>query len=268
LQAVEPDLKAADGTALVTVGGADAVVAKKAGKGWAIYLNTLLDSYDAERRKEYGGGGYRALTAALLARAGVEPAIRVLTPDGRPVGQLQVVRYAIGDSLVVAMVKENVEGVVGRDGVTTYTDANLGKVARQEITVRLPGAFRVANVRTGEKLGVTNTVKTSITVGGALVLGLEQVEQRIEVSGPSEAKRGEHVKFAIGTGKTGPALVRCHFFGPDGKFRADYATNVLVKGGQGTVVLPSALNDAAGQYTLTATDVVSGGTAEAKIDLR
>ena len=36
----------------------------------------------------------------------------------------------------------------------------------------------------------------------------------------------------------------------------------------GHVVLPSALSDAAGDYTLKVTDVLTGATAEAKISLK
>jgi len=268
IQAIEPDLKAADGTALLTIGKADAAVVKKTGKGCAIYLNALFDTYDGLRRKDYGGADYRALVSALLTHAGVEPVVKVLAPDGKPVAAVQVVRYRLGDSLIVAMVKENMEGVVGKDGVTYYADTNLGQVARQDITVKLPGKFHVANVRTGESLGLTDTVRTSITVGGALVFGLEPATNKIKVAGPSKAEKGEHVQFAIKTGKAGPALVRCHLFGPDGKFRAEYAKNVLVNNGKGTVVLPSALNDPTGEYKVTVTDVVSGATAEATVKLK
>jgi hypothetical protein len=47
-----------------------------------------------------------------------------------------------------------------------------------------------------------------------------------------------------------------------------YAKNVLVEGARATVVLPSALDDPAGEYTLRVTDVVSGATAEAKVRLK
>jgi hypothetical protein len=49
---------------------------------------------------------------------------------------------------------------------------------------------------------------------------------------------------------------------------AAYASNIVINNTVSTFVLPSALNDAAGMYTLKATDVVSGATAETKITLR
>jgi hypothetical protein len=47
-----------------------------------------------------------------------------------------------------------------------------------------------------------------------------------------------------------------------------YAGNLLLDNVTSTFVLPSALNDPAGVYTLRATDVVTGATAETKIDLK
>ena len=68
--------------------------------------------------------------------------------------------------------------------------------------------------------------------------------------------------------RQGKHLVRCHFYAPDGTFLHNYAANVLFDGATGGVTLPSALNDAPGVYTLKATDVVTGSTAEAKIRLQ
>ena len=167
-------IKTSTGAALLKVGDNDAVVVHQVGKGWAIYLNLLLDGYGRQRRDHYGGDAYHALIGGLLAHLGVRPAVQVLDADGRPLAQAQVVRYRFGNAEALAIVKENVgvQAVEGRDGVTVFADANLGQVASQEITVRLPRAFHVTDARTGKRLGDSDTVKTAITVGGALVLGL------------------------------------------------------------------------------------------------
>jgi hypothetical protein len=87
-------------------------------------------------------------------------------------------------------------------------------------------------------------------------------------SGPADAKLGDHPSFTITPATAGQHLVRCHFYAPDGTFLHNYATNVVFDGASGTVVLPSAVNDAPGQYTLKATDVMTGASAEAKITLQ
>lgn len=261
---------AAASNVLARAGGSDAVIARQTGKGQTFYLNALFDRYSKLRGVKSGGAGHRALLGALLERAGVRPAAEVLSPDGKRLTRAQVARYRFGDSEVLAVVTDNValERAVGRDGVTVYNDAGLGHVARQEITVRLPRKAYVTDARTGKRLGFTDTVHTSVVVGDALVLGLSPSEGAVKLSGPDSAALGEHVRFTIESATAGRRLFRCHFFAPDGSTLEAYSKNVLLDGARAEVVLPSALNDPAGVYTLRVTDVISGATAEAKIRLK
>ena len=285
IEAVEANVKPSPGKglfkrgaakSLLKIGDTDAVIVRKVGKGRAIYLNVLLDRMGGGfRRRGAPAEGpntalaYQALVQKILAGAGVKPAISVVTPDGKAVTRAVIARYRFGDSTVLAMVKEMSRGEsTGMDGVTYYTDASLGKVAKQELTIRLGEKMHVNDVRTGESLGETDTVKTSIMVGGALVLGLTKTANAVEVSGPAAATLGDQVAFAIKSSDAGKHLVRCHFSGPDGAFLPAYARNVVVEGGTGKVVLASALNDAAGNYTLKVADVVTGASAETKVTLK
>ena len=268
--AVEADIKAAGGTALVRIGDTDAVIARRVGKGWALYLNTLLDSYAKQRAEKFGGGKYRSLVNAILARAGVQPAVEVLSADGKRLAQAQIARYRFGDAEILAIVKDNVavERMIGQDGVTIYNDTALGKVARQEITIKLPRKFYVTDIRSGSQLGYTNVVNSSALVGDAVVLALNSTENTITLSGPAAASLGEHPAFTIAVSRPGRNLISCHVFAPDGSTLPAYATNILLDNTAKSFVLPSALNDRSGTYTIRARDVVTGATAEAKIILQ
>ncbi len=260
----EPDIKAAKGTALMRVGKTDAVIVRQVGKGWAIYLNTLFDKYPKERAKESGGASYRALVNMLLGRAGVRPAIEVLSADGKRLTQAQVARYGFGDAEILTVVKDNIalSGIVGRDGVTTYNDAALGQVAKQNIVIKLPRKLYVTDVRSGKRLGYTDVVHSSVLVGDAVLLGLSSTENTIVIRGPAASSRGEHPAFSISSSIPGDGIIRCHVFGPDGSMLPVYARNLLMGNKSATFVFPSALNDPAGSYTIRATDVVTGATAE------
>lgn len=270
LAASEPGVRAAGGQALARVGGVDAVVARRVGEGWAFYLNALFDRYPKLRGEKSGGAGHRALLSTLLERAGVRPAIEVVTPDGQRLSQAQVVRYRFGGAEVLAVVKENVgvAGVVGQDGVTVYSDTGLGQVARQEITVKLPRAAYVTDVRTGQRLGRTDAVRTSLVVGDALVLALSPAENSLTLRGPAAARLGEHPEFAVGSTGGARSLFRCQVFAPDGSMLPAYSKNVLAADGRATFALPSALNDAPGEYIVRVTEVVTGASASAKIVLK
>ena len=281
LDAVEP-VTATTGQALLKIGDTDAVIVRNVGKGWAVYLNTCLDRYGRGGRRRRGAEGspppldtgpsYRALVNTILSHVGVRPAVQVLDADGQPLNRAQIVRYRFGSSEALAILTENVgaKAVEGRDGVTIYHDDKLGDVARQEITVRLPQVYYVTNARTGESLGRTDTVKTTVTVGGVLVLGLAKQTNSLTLTltTPADPARGDHPQFAIKSSRPGKSLVRCHVFGPDGAFLHLYAQNLVLEKGAGIFTLPSAFNDPAGEYTMRATDVITGASAEAKLTLR
>ena len=248
----------------------DAAIVNRTGKGWTIYLNTAWDQYPKARATKFGGAAYRQLVDAILSNAGVRPVVQVTSPDGRRISQTQIARYKFGNADIVAIVKENVAlaGVVGQDGVTTYNDANLGQVAKQELTIKLPRKFYVADVRTGKRLGFTDVVHSSILVGDALVLALTPETNELSVDGPGSARAGDQVSFSFKSTTTVTGLVRCHVYGPDGNRLPIYSKNVLVENGRGTFSLPFALNDPTGKYVVRATDVVTGAVIEKSIELK
>jgi hypothetical protein len=263
LEAVEREVEANAGKALIRIGDTDAVIARQVGKGWAVYLNVLLDRYPDARSRGYGGTAEQSLIGALLHHLDVRPSVEVLTAEGKPIGQVQVARYSLGQTEALAIVKESVsvEGMTGRDGVTVYNDANLGTLVREDITIRLPRKAWVSNIITGEQLGEKDAVRTSITTGAVCLFGLTPSQVSVSVAGPSAGRLGEPLTFEIRAAPGGKHLVRCHLFGPDGSFLPVYAKNILFEGADGKVTIPTAYNDASGSYTLRATDVVSGATA-------
>lgn len=270
LRIAEPDVKASSGKPLFKIANHDAAIVNHSGAGWTVYLNTVWDQYPKQRAANFGGAAYRELASTILGRAGIRPAIRVTSPDGRPLSQAQIARYRFGNAEIVAIVKDNVAvaGVVGQDGVTTYTDANLGQVAKQELTIKLPRKFYVTDVRSGKKLGFTDVVHSSILIGDALVLGLSAEANELKFEGPLSAHPGDHVSFNLSSTTPGTSLVRCHVYAPDGTRLPVYSSNILVQNGRGTFTLPFALNDPAGKYVIRSTDVVTGTVVEKTFELR
>jgi Beta-galactosidase trimerisation domain len=270
LEALEADLKPEGATPLVRVGEAPALFVRRLGAGTAIYLNTLLDDYPKARSKGYAGSAQRAVLAAVLAKAGVTPAVEVKEPGGAPLGQTRIARYRFGGSDVIAILQEDVDvaTLYGHDGVTIYDDSKLGRVAKRAVSVRLPRAGQVTNVRTGEDLGRTDSVAVEIQPGEALVLSVGEERPGLTLRAPAAAARGARLSLELNLTKPGAHLVRCHVVDPRGRFLPEYAANVAVDGARGSFVIPTALNDSAGRYRVTATDVVSGAMAEAVVELK
>jgi hypothetical protein len=270
IRLAEPDVKPLGGTALLKSNNGDAAIVNRTGKGWTIYLNTAWDQYPKQRAINFGGAAYRRLVNAVLNKAGITAGIKVTSPDGRQLPQAQIARYKFGNAEILAIVKENVAlaGVVGQDGVTTYNDASLGQVAKQDLTIKLPRKFYVADVRAGKKLGFTDVLHSSILVGDALVLALTPEVNELQFDGPVAAHSGEHVSFSLRSTTADTRLVRCHVYAPDGSRVPIYSNNVLVEKGSGKFILPFALNDPTGKYVVRATDVVTGAITEKSIELK
>ena len=151
--------------------------------------------------------------------------------------------------------------------MTVYKDANSGKVAREELTIRLPERRFAADIIANRSLGQGETIGASITSGGALVIGLNRNADSLNLDGPVKARLGDHLSFMIRSAIRRKLLLRCHFFAPDGSFLHVYARSVLMDGVTGTVTFPSALNDPPGRYRLVVTDLISAAAAESTFAL-
>ena len=269
-EALERGVRAGEGRALVRVGETDAVIVRPVGKGWAVYLNALLDRYSAAREKPEGGAAHRALLRTMLAHLGLRPAVIVTDVSGRPLPRLRVARYRFGDHDVVALLSGDldVKTTMGRDGVTVFEDEKLGPVVRREVEIALPRSGEVTNARTGEALGHTDRVRTALTAGDALVLAVGPARPALRIDGPREAALGDAAAFIVTATAPGRRLVRWHVFGPHGGFLPEYARTAVLEAQGARLILPSALSDPAGDYRLEALDVLSGAAGEATVRFR
>ncbi|MGE5127582.1 MAG: beta-galactosidase trimerization domain-containing protein, partial [Betaproteobacteria bacterium] len=236
LLALEPRLRATSGRALLQIAGADAVIVRRVGEGWTVYLNQLLDRYPRARGR--AAEAYRVLVERLLAHVGLRPAVSVTDAAGRPLRRVLVSRYRFGHTDVLALLVGELEAGAryGADGVTRYEGAAAVPSGREAV-VRLPGAAVVVNARSGESFGRTDTVRTALSAGEALVLAASP-SAGLGIDGPATAPLGQHPAFALRTAPSGPVasgagphLVRVHVFAPDGRFLPEYAANRLAEAG-------------------------------------
>ena len=112
-------------------------------------------------------------------------------------------------------------------------------------------------------------MKASVTAGDALVLATSPERPTLSVVGRrGSAQRGEHPRFRPVPSGPGRRLVRCHVFGPDGAFLPVYARNVLVEGGSRHVRAAHGSRRSRGTMAGTVTDLLSGASASAELELR
>jgi hypothetical protein len=111
-------------------------------------------------------------------------------------------------------------------------------------------------------------VKLSVVAGDALLLAIGPPRGALSVSGPGSARPGEHPRFAVTSSTPGKRLVQALVFGPDGTSVPEYARTLLLDGAETRFALPFALDDAPGSYRLHFADVLSGASAETRVELR
>ena len=223
------------------MGGADLAIVHRVGKGRAVYLNALLD-HEAPRATP----GAPCCERSSPMPASVPRSRSPIPPAGRSRGSASRATASAGTrSSPCSSGQLDVKTSFGRDGVTVYENAE-GRVVRHEVDVALPRAAHVTNARTGEALGETARLRTTLTAGDALVLALGPPRSDLRLDGPATAQRGEAAAFTASAPSAEKRLLRWHVRGPDGAFRPEYARVSLEEAASARFVLPSALNDAHG----------------------
>jgi hypothetical protein len=92
----------------------------------------------------------------------------------------------------------------------------------------------------------------------------------IAVSAPSRLGRGQSGQ--VGLSFSGPSPAATHVFhvdvvDPAGKIAPAYSGNVLAPNGRMDRILPFALNDSAGSWTIRARDMLTGQTQSKSVEV-
>ncbi|NPV47043.1 MAG: hypothetical protein HPY69_08785 [Armatimonadetes bacterium] len=268
----------ADGSLTVTtgaaagqVGDAPAWISRPVGeRGKAVLLNFSLRGYTAHGAQAgtdfagwNEGAAYRSFMARLMATSGVVPPITA-KPDAPLV---EVSRFRQGEAEYVGIVQG-----LPRDPLV-YTNREVPPPGPRPVTISFGRRAHLYNIRSGEYLGLTETLRTDLTPGIAHLYAL--LPYRVTaVSGwtPRAVRAGEALDYAFrvqGTASPEQHVLRLRVFGPDGKERPYYARNLRTgRGGRVEGTLHLAVDDPPGVWKLMARDVATGvqGTVIAVVE--
>ena len=271
LEALEPNIKAEQAKSLISIDGESAVFANKYGKGYAFQLNILLDQYPNLRENNYGGETHRYLLSKILSYVNIRPDIKVFTSDSNQLERALISRYKMGNSKLIAIVKEYTgeKALMSKDGVTPDEIIKYEEnLEVQNINIMLPEKYYVYDVRKGKEMGFTDKIKTSITDGDAVVIGLSPEKNTINISGPGEISPGVQPEFIVSSELERPQVIRCHLFGPEGEYIPAYSQNIILKKGKGKVIFPLTLSDIEGEYKIEISDVITGASEETSFRIK
>jgi len=136
----------------------------------------------------------------------------------------------------------------------------------ERVVVELPQASNVYDIREHRALGRTDRVELALDPVEPTILALTDPPLSTPaIEAPADARLGDTVEIAIRT-NSGAArdVVHVAAIDPSGTAELRYSGNLVGAGGTFVKLLPLALNDKPGTWTIRATAPL-GGTATAKI---
>jgi len=244
--------------------GAPAIAVNDRGAGKTVYLNFSLHEYSQVKLGGVGGeeavvaraneqkrAALETVMAGLLELAEVKPQVTVTLADtGRNFGG-ETIRRRNGTAEYV--------GILRQDDVGMITDKD-----RRKVSIRFPRQAHAYDVVNKIYHGATDRIETTLTDGKAALFALlpnkvEGVSLRL----PEAARAGDAVRAEARVRGPDSGVVILSARDPAGKER--YRRKLTLVDGAATGVLPLALNDPPGKWTVALLDVVSNQKAEAPL---
>lgn len=206
----------------------------------------------------------QSLFQGIIALSGLKPVIAVenATPPEQRRVNAEVIRFADGEAAYVML-------WAGLSQAESFKDR-----AANEVTVRLPAARHLYDVRQGKYAGLTDTLKVTLTEGDPVILALlpAKVEKLRAAFDQSGAKPGTTVSLSVSDEASAVRPQRRVYHvevrDPKGMLVPAHTVNVNAQAGSAKVAIPLALDAAAGEWKCQVTDAASGVQAEARLTVQ
>jgi hypothetical protein len=239
---LDPAVIARTGTAATTVAGHPVLIDRRMGQGRVILLNFDFSSYPNLSLPETQETHAQRL-ATWLSECGVTPRIRVLDREGERQRNLEITRWTHGDITIFSLFR--VEGE-----------------ASSQVTVELPQAVQVYDIRHRRALGRVRHFETEILPGRAAFFATMPEAGDLGIAlAKSSVPRGEVARAAIRVkGASGLHALRLRTRVGDEPLEW-LSQNVITGSEPAEIVLPVAHNDPKGFYQVEAIDILTGQTA-------
>jgi hypothetical protein len=247
--ACDPGVELTDGVALGRAGGVPIFILNSVGRGQALLLNFGMPSFPSLGAAAETDAAADCLRA-VLASAGVTPAVTLQGADGGRLRNVEAVRWRNGDVDLLALFRAGGEA--------------------EEARVTLTAARHVYNLRQHQHIDETPTFTVPLVPCRATFLALTTEPVRLpKIALPRTLQRGEQAAAHVTVrGGAGLHAVRLRAKTPDGQ-PADWLNQVVMVGPEGAdVTLPFAFNDPVGRWTVRAIDLFTdrGDTAAVMVE--
>jgi len=214
------------------------------GKGKAAYIGDMVKGYYRERISGAGGKKVRGLATLIRECAGISPRVRLNDSSGDTFYEAHISHFTDGQAEYALLLRER-----------------SSTASPVEVTVKFSRSGHIYDVREKKYLGKGDNAKLTLAPWRAKLIALLPYRV-LSVSLRLKRAEGRKITWSArllgGAGRWVNSVLRMTLSGPDGKEMPIYSTNAVAEEGKCAGSLRLALNDPPGEYSLKATDVVSG----------
>ncbi len=253
--------------AAAMAGAAPAIVRRRFGKGWAVYLNADVHSYNRDRHDLacQAPAAWRAIADTLFVMAGIQPAASVEEQSLGTTAGVEVTRFTQGGAEMLAALVNRTYRVSGV-GEKLTGDTLQSFAVRRRLHFTFPEAAHTWNSRSGEYLGLVDSVAQWLQPLTPLILSrLPYMVSGVGLAAPRSVAAGERVEIEMrlkAQGELADHVLRVDVYDPKGRWCYWYSDTVLARQGSGAHSFSLALNDLSGRWRIAVRDTVTGTTVE------
>jgi len=215
------------------------------GQGTAVYLASA-NGHDRQNTRRL---------SRILDSVGVKPPFPVLRPDGQPASDVETRIFNNGELTILSLQRDYPPPSKSGD--------------REPVVLTMPRIFNVYDLRERRALGSTDRLELELDPIDPVLLGLSKTPiAPPSIDGPRWAHPGEVVEFHIGShAPTEHGVIHLDVVDPNGNTVDYYSGNLHADGLVTAYTLPLASSDKIGTWQLRATDLPSGQTVTAELQV-
>ena len=236
------------------------------GRGKAIHLNFEMLDYIRDRLL---GKEQEALhqLSRLFKESGVVANFGLAETSGAPAVGVELHTYRNGGVSIVGLLP-NPQLYVDELG-TVDVISNKRFEKPRTVLLTLPSEAYLYDVRAGKSLGKKKQLTVEVNPYEPTIYTISpSAFPALVLSAPSRLQRGQSGELGMSFTGTTPAAVhvlRVDVLDPEGKTVDSYSGNVLAPGGKAGKILPLAMNDRTGTWTVRVKDILTGQVQSAMI---
>jgi hypothetical protein len=245
------------------------VTVRPYGRGKAIHLNIDVLNYH-QYRLMHKEGQTLNVAAKLFHEAGVTPPYAVVDQSGNPVVGVETHRFINGGVTIVGLLS-NPQLRVNELGPPEFR-SNERFEKPQPIRLVLPDEMYVVDVRAGKSLGRKKELSLTLNPYEPAIYTCSMAPfPEMRLSAPTRVTRGASAHIGISFSAPTPAamhILHVDVSDPSSNVVEYYSGNLRAPAGTAEKLLPVALTDQAGQWTITVKDILTGQVQKAVIEVR